>query len=97
MPPVFPVKSNAWFASCEFSHCTADPCPVACTDSPVAAKFQMPNFDKTYTDAEFKREILLADNQWMSQHARREPDLDVDGLKPDFLSRVLGLFGVGGR
>ncbi len=57
----------------------------------------MPNFDKTYTDAEFKREISLADSQWMSQHARSEPDLEVDGLKPDMLSRVLALFGLGGR
>ena len=53
----------------------------------------MPAFDKTYTDVEFHREIQKADHEWMSQHARPEPDLDVDGLKPSVLSRVFGLFG----
>jgi hypothetical protein len=57
----------------------------------------MPTFDNTYTDAEFKQEILRADNEWMSQHARPEPDLNVDGLKPSLVSRVLGLFGRSGR
>ena len=52
----------------------------------------MPTFDKTYTDADFQQEILRADSEWMSKHARPEPDLDVDGLKQSLLSRMLGLF-----
>lgn len=57
----------------------------------------MPTFDKTYTDADFQQEIRRADSEWMAQHARREPDLDVDGLRPNLLSRMLGLLGLGGR
>ena len=53
----------------------------------------MVNFDKTYTDPEFQQEIRNADNEWMSAHARPEPDLEVEGLRPNLLSRVLGIFG----
>lgn len=56
----------------------------------------MSAFDMTYTDADFQREILRADTEWMAQHARREPDLEVDGLKPTLLSRLLGLFARSG-
>ena len=53
----------------------------------------MLDFDKTYTDSDFKQQIRQADQQWMAQYARREPDLDIDGLQPSLLSRLLGLFG----
>lgn len=52
----------------------------------------MPKFDKTYTDPEFKQAIQHADAEWMASHARREPDLEVESLRPGFLSRILGLF-----
>lgn len=57
----------------------------------------MPAFDMTYTDADFQQEIRRADTEWMAQHARPEPDLDVDGLKPGPLSWLLGLFGGAGH
>ena len=52
----------------------------------------MSKFDQTYTDAEFRRRVMRADTEWMSKHARREPDLEVEGLRRGFLASVLSLF-----
>jgi hypothetical protein len=57
----------------------------------------MAHFDQTYTDPEFKREIKHADTEWMSKLARPEPDLNVEGMRASFFSRLLGLIRGGER
>ncbi|HEY5567535.1 MAG TPA: hypothetical protein VIM81_09865 [Gammaproteobacteria bacterium] len=50
--------------------------------------------DDTHTDLEFQRGFKEANQEWMGQAARREPDLAVDGLHSSLMSRLLSLFGV---
>jgi len=50
--------------------------------------------DDTHTDLEFQRGFKEANQDWMGQAARREPDLAVDGLHSSLMSRLLSLFGV---
>jgi hypothetical protein len=50
--------------------------------------------DDTRTDLEFQRSFKEANQDWMGQVARREPDLTVDGLHSTLLSRLLSLFGI---
>jgi hypothetical protein len=49
--------------------------------------------DDTHTDLEFQPGFTEANQEWMRQVARPEPDLNVDGLHGSFISRLLSLFG----
>jgi hypothetical protein len=52
--------------------------------------------DDTYTDLEFKQRIAAANQDWMGQFARREPDLAVEGFTSLF-ARLLRLFSANKR
>ena len=55
------------------------------------------NFERTMTEADFKRPLLDANEERMARELLTEPDLKVEGLRGSLASWVLGLLGGSGR
>ena len=51
------------------------------------------NFERTMTEADFKRPLLDASEERMARELLREPDLRVDGLAGSLTSWLFGLLG----
>jgi len=50
------------------------------------------SFDDTMTEADFKRPILDPTEERLLAVLQREPDLDVHGLRPSLLTKLVLLF-----
>jgi hypothetical protein len=53
-------------------------------------------FDSTVTEADFQRPLLDAAEAHLAREARGGVDLEVEGLRDSFLSRIVGLVAGGG-
>lgn len=56
----------------------------------------MIDFESTMTEADFQRPLLDAAEERLAREARGV-DLEVEGLRNSFLSRLMGLVAGGGR
>jgi hypothetical protein len=55
------------------------------------------NFERTMTEAEFKRPLLDATEEKMARDLLKEPDLSIDGLRGSLASWLVGLLGGSSR